>query len=678
MRLWSALIILLQLIVAGRAANAEDIIYAVPNGDHQLVVQRFEPGAIRGPDGKPIPGPVMALRDALNLARPGVTIQLLPGHYTQDTPEEGILFPRDGSPDKPITLRGTGSGTVIDGQTEMSKIVSMLFGTSEEGALLVPDFLHGVNCVRLDGKQWIVLDNLTFLRCADAAVYVRNSKYITLRNSTIIGSLYAFFAKGLGSHHLLIENNVWIQDPSEAMWKRKHWCEYKYGDLKAQAGALFASIDIPGGVIVRGNKVHNDFNGVRMDVSSAKRRKIPKSQSWIGKLNANVEVYDNEFSFTRDNVLEPEFDATNWWFHGNRIRNAHAWFSFDGLWGGRWYVYDNVGWFDDRPSRECAANDACKHWAEQHPKAPEECNDPHDGGRVFKFRPDGRYAPGPLYIFNNSWYLRASVIKDGRLGYIGHWNNAIDFCRPEDYPDGLCEGSKPFFNGFLWDNDKYSFNHDLSNHPDFPTGLRAAGYRVSGISVPPSQPLFEDAAHGNFTLTPDSPGRGAGCVVIEDDRGLLECRDPPAGSAGPDIGAPEAAAPGPAVDFIFYDGGLYPEPPRIVRVDLPTPEATATDAGARLRIVFSTPILLMGSDLRVDFDYGDAAEPIASDSCQYSGRTLTCPVSAALPIAPLRHVFLPDAIVGPTGLLATTWGSVSASIAIPNRYGNDKSGDPSP
>jgi hypothetical protein len=658
MRVWFALSILLPLSVAVPAANAEDIFYAVPNGDHQLVVQRFEPGAIRGPDGKPIPGPVMALRDALQLARPGDTIQLLPGHYTQDSPGEGIRFPYDGLPGKPITLRGTGSGTVIDGQTEMSKIVSMIFGTTEAGSLQVPDFLHGVNCVRLDRNQWIVLENLTFLRCADAAVYALNSKYITLRNSTIVGGLYAFFARDPGSHHLLVENNVWIQDPSEAMWRRKHWCEYKYGDLKAQAGALFASVDIPGGVIVRGNKVHNAFNGVRMDVSRAKRRRMPKSPSWIGKLNTNVEVYDNDFSFTRDNVLEPEFDATNWWFFGNRIRNAHAWFSFDGLWGGRWYVFDNAGWFDDKPSRECKLNGECRRWQE---KNPELCTDLHDGGRVFKFRPDGRYAPGPLYIFNNSWYLRASVIKDGRIGYIGHWNNAIAFCRPEDYPDGLCEGSKPFFNGFFWDNDKYSFKHDLSNHPDFPTALRAAGYRLNGVGVAPSQPLFEDAAHGNFTLVPHSPGRGAGCVVVEDDQGLLECRDPPPGIAGPDVGVPGGGVRPDGVSFVAYDGGLYVEPPRIVYVDL---RAATEDAPPSLRIAFSIPVVLMASDLRAELDYGGDTGALRSEPCQATGRFVTCEVAGALPAAPLTAVRLPNAIVGYNGEPATTWGSVSDLVTL--------------
>src|SRR5262249_59892200 len=104
MRFLRVLLALLPLLFAARMAEAEDVIYAVPNGDWRLILQRFEPGAIRGPDRKPISGPVMALRDALNRAYPGVTIQLLPGTYTRDTPDEGILFPRDRSPDKPTTL----------------------------------------------------------------------------------------------------------------------------------------------------------------------------------------------------------------------------------------------------------------------------------------------------------------------------------------------------------------------------------------------------------------------------------------------------------------------------------------------------------------------------------------------------------------------------------------------
>jgi hypothetical protein len=644
-----------SLTLYGTQAAAEDIIYAVPNGDWRLVLQRFEPQAIRGPDGKPVPGPVVALSEALAMASPGTTIQLLPGVYKQDTPEEGILFPRNGSLDKPITLRGLGSDTVIDGT---AKSAFAMFGieitrpTDEISTLLRPDFRGGSICFRFDKKQWIVLDNLTLRNCADAAVTAVDSQYITLKNSTIMAGLYAFFAEGPNTHHLLLENNVWVQDPSEAMWNKNHWCEYKYGTLKAQAGALFAGLDIAGDVIIRGNRVQHAFNGVRIDVSTLLRAQ----PGWRGKLSTNIEVYDNDFSFIRDNVLEPEYDATNWWFHGNRIRNAHAWFSFDGLYGGRWYVYDNVGWFDDKPSRDCAASGTCRKWQQRNPEL---CGELHDAGRVFKFRPDGRYAPGPLYVFNNSWYLRTSIIKDGRLGYIGHWNNAIDFCQPGDYPDGLCEAVKPFFNGFLWDIDNYSFLNDVSNHPDFPTGLREQGYRVSGIAVPSSQRLFVDAPHGNMTPAENSPTRGAGCVVREDQNGVLTCSEPPAVGAGPDAGAHLDGGRSEPVRFLHYDGGLYREAPRMVHVDLPD----RTAGNKILRVTFSTPIVLMGSDVRAEFDYG-ADAPLRSEPCQAAGRVLACRLEGELPEAPLLGAVLDDAIASEDGELATAWGSTSDLVTV--------------
>jgi len=182
--------------------------------------------------------------------------------------------------------------------------------------------------------------------------------------------------------------------------------------------------------------------------------------------------------------------------------------------------------------------------------------------------------------------------------------------------------------------------------------------------VPPSQPLFFDAAHGDLSLVAGSPGRRAGCIIDEDERGLLECRDPQPPATAPDIGAPEASVPGPAVDFIFYDGGLYPEPPRIVRADLPRPESTAAEAGTRLRIVFSIPIRLTASDLRVNFDYGDAAPSTTSDACRSSGRTLTCR-SAPCCRPPRSDVFsCRTSSSDRPACRRPTWGSVSDAIAL--------------
>ena len=532
MRPWPYLFALLLLTLSARAAAAQDVIYAVPNGDWRLVLQKFDPQVIRGPDGKPVAGRVVGLRQALDMASPGRRpSSSCPGVYKQDSGTDGILFPRNGSPDFPITLRGMGSDTIIDGTraesiggSQNSVVAGMAHNllnrlglevvrkADEMSTLLRPDYRGGSICFRFKDKQWIVLDNLTLRDCADAGVIALDSRYITLKNSTIVEGLYAFYAEGPNTHHILLENNTWIQDTVGG-----HVAPPALVRIQVRAAARAGRRAVRRARHRRRRHHPPQPGGSRPSTPCASTCRpgggaIPR---WRGKLSTNIEVYDNDFAFIRDNVLEPEYDATNWWFHGNRIRNAHAWFSFDGLYGGRWYVYDNAGWFDDRPSRECVASGSCKEWQQRNPAL---CGDLHDGGRVFKFRADGRYAPGPLYVFNNSWYLRASVIKDGRLGYIGHWNNAIDFCRPEDYPDGLCEDVKPFFNGFLWDVDNYSFSNDLSNHPDFPAGLRAQGYRVSGISVPQLA-----VAVRRMPPTATSPwstavrGRGAGCAIVEGD-----------------------------------------------------------------------------------------------------------------------------------------------------------------
>jgi hypothetical protein len=71
----------------------------------------------------------------------------------------------------------------------------------------------------------------------------------------------------------------------------------------------------------------------------------------------------------------------------------------------------------------------------------------------------------------------------------------------------------------------------------------------------------------------------------------------------------------------------------------------------------------MASDIRAELDY--AEEPsIGSERCTVVGRALTCPVAAGLPPTAVTAVRLPDAIVGPTGTLATTWGSVSDLISL--------------
>jgi hypothetical protein len=87
-------------------------------------------------------------------------------------------------------------------------------------------------------------------------------------------------------------------------------------------GAHFGAKNIAGGVIFRDNEIWNAFNGIRVKAGSA-----PQD----GEETLNFEVYRNAFHYIRDNPVEPEDTVLNWRVYHNRIRNAHAWFSLDGV-----------------------------------------------------------------------------------------------------------------------------------------------------------------------------------------------------------------------------------------------------------------------------------------------------------------------------------------------------------
>ena len=79
--------------------------------------------------------------------------------------------------------------------------------------------------------------------------------------------------------------------------------------------------------------------------------------------------------------------------------------------------------------------------------------------------------------------------------------------------------------------------------------------------------------------------------------------------------------------------------------------------------VFSTPIMLMGNDVRAEFDYG-ADAPLRSEPCQAAGRVLACRLKAKLTDAPLRRVILDDAIVSEAAEPATAWASASDLVTL--------------
>jgi hypothetical protein len=212
-------------------------------------------------------------------------------------------------------------------------------------------------------------------------------------------------------------------------------------------------------------------------------------------------------------------------------------------------------------------------------------------GRVVKFslpRPGtqrGEFnfpSQAPVYMFNNSWYVRSPLTGFGSPAHLRHWNNAILFCEegapgydpilcdpgpaptPEDCgafakaDHGLARhfgerGRMPFFDCFRWlpfdetgrdlEGLAGKFDWDVSSN-GFPAALRRAhGMESNGRLADPG---FAAPQIGDFSLVQGAAAARSACLVVEIGEGVLGCRkvDPSRSFAG-------AVAP---------DGSLYAGP----------------------------------------------------------------------------------------------------------------------
>jgi hypothetical protein len=190
-------------------------------------------------------------------------------------------------------------------------------------------------------------------------------------------------------------------------------------------------------------------------------------------------------------------------------------------------------------------------------------------GRALKFalpdkgtsRDTFRYPSAPIYVFHNSWYLRAPVTATGAAVNLRHWNNAMLFCEPgtAGYHPDLCavrparltpencgrnlvkgdeltrlrgdRGAIPFFDCFRWlpvdesgqdrPDLESEFDYDVSAN-GFPTQLRRNPKFEQHGRV--GDPGFAGPAAGDFRLKPGALAARSACQIHAADDGRLTCR----------------------------------------------------------------------------------------------------------------------------------------------------------
>ncbi|GFK95191.1 hypothetical protein NNJEOMEG_03049 [Fundidesulfovibrio magnetotacticus] len=579
------------------------------------------------------------LQDALHCVYPGDILQLLPGKYwppilfdeqTGNPPacKPVTLTDIAGRPRAPVTIRGLGARTLLDGG---------LGGVPRDSML--PDLRHFA-FFKAVGCSWLEFENFHAASCWPCLLYIQDSSYITVRRVTCVDSRYMVYARGQDTHHILLEDNRWTQDPTGSIWRDLLWLDAKRKRYFYYNGGIFGSLGIPGSVVIRRNEIADAFNGMRM--------KADKKPAYAQ--NHNVEFTGNTLRRIRDNVVEPERQAHNWWVSHNRIRDAHAWFSLDEVEGGFWYFFANRGVAVDPPGTEL---------------------DPNRGGKVYKYDKKGGMPRGPVFAFHNSWLLRASLIKSGNTTRLQHLSNAVLFTErsredslsdcgasPAPGPDDRFAGSD--FLRKAWPKG-VRLDGDLTNIP-FPARFQALGQERLGREVPGA--AYADPEAWDMRVDPPAP---PGVPVVLRPRldwpGRRAWRSP----AGAPAGACDASGrllDGPAFVFLKPEKAPegYAERPRLVRL---------ARQGARLDLYFSARLAGPGPvKLVAESSCGARA---ALEAC-VDGRVLRASLPEGFEGWELVSVLVPVGLKGADGEPVTTWATAFAGFGF---HGEDED-DPGP
>ena len=436
------------------------------------------------------------LQHAIDQAKPGDIVELLPGRHRTKTP---LQIHQGGTPGQPIVIRGR-AGAIIDG--EKSPDPADLSPPPPPAGHARPE-LKDWSFFKMTGVVHVEFENLEIEGCWPVAIFAQDSRHLALRRSVVRGATFPFFvrddpASRTRCTHFLVEENEWTQDTSadhklwqEYSWIEAHGNEGGNGTLRFFSGGLFGSRDLGGNVIFRRNRVYDAYNGVVFWASPEIQR--PENRSVLTERNVNLFVYDNEFTRVRDNPIEPEGHARNLHIRHNRFANCHAWISLESVRGGYWYIYGNLGHFTEKQG---GGN--------------------HTVGKVLKFSENDTVPTKPVYVFNNSWYLRCPVIPGEpdapmKTRHLRFFNNAIQYCQANDPAGGICNPAVPIFENVDWSEADLLFDHDLSNNAQFLPVTQSHNQEPHGRDDPP--PYFRAAPTGNFRLTEDSPAKGHACAV---------------------------------------------------------------------------------------------------------------------------------------------------------------------
>ena len=533
--------------------------------------------------------PYMSIGFAIEAAGPGDRVLLLPGVYHQ----AATMVRRSGAPENPL---------VIESWSEHPDQFAVIDGGAEPGSGLSQEGL------RLQDASWVTIRNVEFRNCWTDVITLERSSYITIQGCRFTETgQHAVSTLDLETHHILIEDCVWSQDPR--IWTTWDWEELHHGALSHYNGGFYGGRAGAGDAIIRHNTIRFAFNGLRWWLREEEKG-----------AQRNIEIYDNLFEYCLDNFIEPEVFTANLHVYHNIFGSCpNGVFSIDKVDGGPIYIYGNVGrWSRDGCSKE-------RPWT------------------IYKFSKygDPGWLAEPLYLYHNSWdYMTAFGASGGEYlkaeDHVYHINNAYSF-----------QGGKDFgLNG--WQGQSCRFDSDLSSVA-WPKELRDTGFEHGGVV---GDPAFLDPQGHDYRLSPGSRGIDGGTILPDFTQWY-------AGDA-PDIGAYDGdqLVYGPPFEHQIGINDTIPEKPRIVR---------CFARGEQLAVFFSAdiaPASLTPATVRVIIH--GTSTPVERATFPGPGRAAL--LDMGRPLGGVEEIELEfEALpVGTDGQAGTLWGADLRLIHIPS------------
>ncbi len=503
-------------------------------------VLHVDASAPAGGDGSPS-APFRTIQEGVNHAVPGTQVLVADGIY-----HEEVSFPASGSAANWIQVKAQGSGAIVDGSQNRTGSIWTPTGTSHvyfttvtgpvsylardqqrfyayddlaslnkgmghgktpmsEGwvfeALTMRLYIRSLDdpaghswqiptlsrAFQATGREWLWIEGFEMrfygAFTSGCGVCTTNASHVVIRDNRIHGMQLGIFINWNGSdsqgNDTRIENNE-IYDPPVNEWP---WKAVKGSSMEGTAIVVRGRT----GAIVRGNELHNFFNGIYTGSSAALENPA---------LAFDADIYNNHIHHIGDDAFEPEGACINHRFRNNTLDSVFVGYSLAPVTQGPTWILHSL----------------LTHYT----------------GRAFKW---DRNSDGFVLIYQNTiWSTAAGIPAMDMISPVHHATTRNNIFQSSGY--GVYEvatGSTGHdWNHdnwyitrtgahFKWENVLYSHVTDLCNA----TGLECSGFEAL--------PGFVNPGGGDFSLQPTSPNV---------DRGVLlpGINDAFVGNA-PDIGA---------------------------------------------------------------------------------------------------------------------------------------------